>query len=139
MQNQNGMKDLDRATNNLIQANVNGNLTYPEVYYRVQPFVMCICDQMDSYGMISQDMLEQATETIYNNVWLMHPDLMEYADPYNAMKSDVETQQRNNDYYRDRGRNFSPGYGGFRRRGLFQDFIYLLLLNEVFRRGRTIY
>lgn len=113
--------------------NVGCYLCYPEVYYKVQPFVMAVCDQMDSYNraMISQEMFDQMSDDIYTNVFMMYPDLAEYANCH-EMTSSVEAE-RFRDF--DRGRRFFPRRR-FRRRGLFRDFIELLLLNELFRRGR---
>ncbi|MEA4987195.1 MAG: hypothetical protein VB095_03985 [Anaerovorax sp.] len=103
------------------------SLCYPEVYYKVQPFVMSACDQMNSFSrlMPSQELFDQVSDDIYMNVCTMYPDLEQYAACYD-MKSSVETTQRGRDGYR----NYR-----FRRRGLFRDFIDLLLLNELFRRG----
>lgn len=137
--------ELNQATNNLMQANSNGTMMYPEVYYRVQPFIMSACDQMDSYGTVNQEMIDLMTEDIYNDISDLHPDLIEYANQNGAIQAtSIETQQRDGDYYRDRDwdrdRNyFFPGYRRFRRRGLLRDFISVLLLNELFRRGRIIY
>ncbi|MEL7656864.1 MAG: hypothetical protein AAGU75_13265 [Bacillota bacterium] len=109
------------------------NLCYPEVYYKIQPFVMTTCDQIDTHNraMISQEMFDQMSDGIYTNVCMMYPDLAEYANCQD-MSSYVETE-RFRDF--DRGRRFFPRRR-FRRRGLFRDFIELLLLNELFRRGR---
>lgn len=114
-----------------MEDNMSCNLCYPEVYYKVQPFVMSACDQMNSFGrlMPNQEMLDQVSDDIYTNVCMMYPDLEEYTSCYN-MKSSVESTQRDRDYYRNYG---------FRRRGLFRDFIDLLLLNELLRRGVYIF
>ena len=125
------------------------NICYPEIYYRVQPFVMSVCDQMD-YGnkkILSQEMLYDLSDTIYENVCAMHPDLVEYANCREMMSSVESTRRdmdsdpfrgdRDRDRDRDgrRDRGFFP-FRRFRRGGLFPDFIDVLLLNELLRRGR---
>ncbi|MBN7772455.1 hypothetical protein [Clostridium aminobutyricum] len=108
------------------------NLVYPEVYYKVQPFVMFACDQMQNCGNgINQKILDQVGENIYTNVCVMHPDIEEYANScqpqkysIRALEHDVEIQSNG---------------GLFRRRGLFQDFVDLLLLNELVRRGTSFF
>ena len=81
---------------------------YPDVYYKVQPFVMMACDEMDAYGcmMPNHDMLRQTTDRIYHDIGRMHPELAE-----------VQSLQ--------------IGEGGF-----FNDLITIMLLNEFFHRRR---
>lgn len=110
------------------QQTMNCNLVYPEIYYKVQPFVMFACDQLQSGGnTICQAALDQVGESIYTNVCIMNPDLEEYASTYptQAQTQSVSATQRNG--------------GLFRRRGVFQDFIDILLLNELLRRGTYVY
>lgn len=122
----NYIQNIDPYLMNQIKSNnINGNLVYPEIYYKVQPFVMFACDQLQSGGnSISQTALDQVGEGIYTNVCIMNPDLEEYANNYQAQKQSVSAQRNG---------------GLFRRRGLFQDFIDILLLNELLRRGTYIY
>lgn len=108
-------------------------MVYPEVYYKLQPFIMSVCDQMNTYGymMPTQDMVDQMSDNIYDDVCTMYPDMAEYA--YNhEMKSSIETAQFGRDFRHE-------GRGRFRRRGLFRDIIDILLLNELFGRGRGIF
>ncbi len=102
-------------------------LCYPELYYKVQPFVLSACDQMDSYGRVMPDQqsFDQIGDDICSNVLTMYPDLSEYVT-CSKMNSSVRPTQRN--------RN-----NNFRRRGVFQDFVDLLLLNELLRRGFGIF
>ena len=41
-------------------------VVYPEVFYKLQPFIMMICDQMENMGytMPTQQMAEQMTDSI---------------------------------------------------------------------------
>ena len=94
-------------------------MVYPEIYYRVQPFIMSVCDQMEAYGgeMPSAEVITSIADTIYSDVMTMYPDLMEYV-------GGAEAQPTITPFFRR----------SFRRRGLFRDFIEILLLNEIFRR-----
>ena len=102
---------------------------YPEVYYRVMPFVMMACDEFDAgdYEMLSPEMVRQTTDRIYEDVCRIHPELAEWdqysemsyeaAAAYNISGSYVETQQ-------------------FRGGGFFRDLITIILLDEFFGRRR---
>jgi hypothetical protein len=112
---------------------------YPEVFYKLQPYIMMACDQMDPMGeaMPSQEMVDQMSDNINNEFVQAHPDLAEYVRENENMPrgeaADLPVI------------NFFPGrfYGGprffgrpFRRRGVFRDLIGTLLLSELFRRRR---
>lgn len=113
---------------------MNYQCVYPEVYYKVQPFIMMACDEMDSYnmGMPSCDMIRQISDQIYDDVLRVHPDLMmeeeedfqeisyEAAEAYNLTDNFAESQR-----FRRR-----------RRPRFFRDLIDILLLTEFFRRRR---
>ena len=134
---------------------------YPDVYYRVQPYVMSVCDQIDSDDgiILSREMLDQISDNIYNSILNDYPDLADYAccnkweSNVEGLQRDFDRDRRDRDFDRDRrdrdfdrdrrGRDrrdrfFFPYYR-FRRRGIFRDFIDLLLLNELLRRGRLIF
>jgi len=141
-----------------IESDTKYNLYYPEIFYKIQPYVMSVCDQMDTDGCASltQDAFDQISDRILGDVVTTYPDLGGYANYYK--ESAVETMQRDydkdygvqrdrgydrdygdwdrrdRDYDRDRMGRYFPNYR-FRRRGLFRDFIDLLLLNELVRRG----
>jgi hypothetical protein len=121
---------------------------YPEVFYKLQPYVMMACDQMDAYGymMPTQEIIEHMSDNICDDVCKMYPDLAEYAHKNdNTMKADPPNDpdgrmgdhgfmSDNEGFMRDRDRF---GFGrGFRRRGFFRDFIDILLLSELFGRRR---
>ena len=44
--------------------------TYPEIYYRLAPYIMMVCDQAESAGveMPSQQMIESITDSIYDDM-----------------------------------------------------------------------
>lgn len=110
-------------------------VVYPEIFYKLQPYIMLVCDQMDTFSpmMPTQDMIEQMTDSIYDDVCRMYPDLAEYA--------------RANE---DKVQNDPPpagfGFGvpfvfgnRFRRRGLLRDLIDILLISEFSRRRRRFF
>ena len=107
------------------------HLVYPEVYYRLHPYIMSVCDQMDTYGymMPNQEIFDVMTDTIYDDVCRMYPDMEQYANSLETSGSVDSAQYRRDPYY---GRRF-------RRRGLFRDLIDILLLTELFGRRRRYF
>ncbi|MDD4592273.1 MAG: hypothetical protein PHG06_17875 [Parabacteroides sp.] len=109
--------------------NANGNttatkeapLTYPDIYYKLQPYIMEACDQMDAHcnTLPPQDVLEKMADTIYNDMCRLYPDLADYSQEVFAPVY-----------------NYNPR---FRRRGLLRDLIDILLITELFRRTRRGY
>jgi hypothetical protein len=111
------------------------SVVYPEVFYKLQPYIMMACDRMDTYGsmMPTQEMVEQMSDGIYDNVSRMYPEMAEYANNYDKKMKDDQTVET---VLFGRG----PFFGfGFRRRGLFRDLIDILLLSELTRRRRYYY
>lgn len=112
---------------------------YPEVFYKLQPFIMMACDQMDSFSsaMPSQETVDQMSDGIYNEFNRMHPELMEYVRE-NEPKGESPDIAVINFFP---GPFYGPGFFGrrFRHRGLFRDLIGTLLLSELFRRRRRYY
>jgi hypothetical protein len=106
-----------------------GSSVYPEVFYRVMPHVMMVCDHLDAnYGDVSltQDQMDRVTDSIYDDVREMHPDLEEYMRDH--METDSYVTDVINGDFRSRRR--------FRRRGPLRDLIDILFLSEFFRRRR---
>lgn len=103
---------------------------YPELYYRLQPYILSACDELDSYDtMPSQEMIEKMSDSIYEDMLRMYPDFSDYirehggtGDDSRAAMNPIVSVQR----FRPRSR----------RRGLFRDFIDILLLSELNRRRR---
>jgi hypothetical protein len=147
---ENNDKKMDRLVknnpgmmNNQLPVPGNMMLVYPEIYYKLQPFIMMVCDQMDTFGsmMPTQEMIEQMTDSIYDDVKRMYPEIAEYArETENKTMSDSASAQTvvipqiyddRRDYDdRDRFRR------RFRRRGMLRDLIDILLLSEFARRRR---
>jgi hypothetical protein len=106
---------------------------FPEIYYKLQPYIMMVCDQIDALGstMPSQDMLDRISDSIYDDMNRRYPDLAEYAR--------TQEEKANSDPVIQAARfgDDPPMFGWrFRRRGLFRDLIDILLLSELFRRRR---
>lgn len=99
---------------------------YPEVYYKVKPYISMACDLMDSYGigMPTQQQVNEMVDGIYDDFCKTYPDMVDY------MSKSGTDPAGDPPPFRDR---FRPGFG-FRRRGLGRDFIEALLLAELFRR-----
>jgi hypothetical protein len=110
-------------------------VVYPEIFYKLQPYIMLVCDQMDTFSPMlpTQDMVEQMTDSIYDDVCRMYPDMAEYA-------------RANDDKMKDDPPPVGFGFGvpfvfgnRFRRRGLLRDLIDILLISEFSRRRRRFY
>jgi hypothetical protein len=119
----------------LESANLFDAPTFPEIYFLIQPHIMLMCDRMAARaGALSQQMLDEAVDSVFSDVTALYPDIAEYTDAM-SISGAAETARFDRDRRPGRppGRPFRPG--GFRRRGPTRDFINLLLLNEFLRRG----
>lgn len=105
---------------------------YPEVFYKVQPYIMMVCDEMDANdsAMPTQETIDNISDSIYDDVCRMYPDIAEYARGFDNLKMDPPIERG------EFGREPEMFNRRFRRRGLFRDFIDFLLLQELFRRRR---
>ena len=108
------------------------SLTYPEIYYKCMPFVMMVCDQIDTYtsGMPTQDMIDQMSDNVVEDLTQIYPDLSDYSSETKQSSTTAINQFGNRDRDYDYRRRFR------RRRGPFRDFIEFLILSELFRRRR---
>lgn len=103
--------------------------TYPDIYYRILPYIMMVCDQAEVNGvdMPSQETIEAISDNIYDDMMRSNPDMAEYIRRY-EQNPDRAT--------------YLPVQGPFffgrrpRRRGPFRDLIDILLLSEFARRRR---
>lgn len=142
---------MPAAMPNLMGANA-GN--YPEIYYKLQPHIMMMCDQMDAYGMLpTKETIENAANQLHDNVLKNNPEIAEYAKNNDKKTPDLMPEARPailSDYgyggqYGSgygRGYGYDSGYGsggGFRPRGALRDIIDILLLSEFYRRRRRPY
>lgn len=116
------------------EENINYQCLYPDVYYKVQPFIMMACDEMDAVniGMPTYDMLRHISDQIHNDVCKVHPDLVEQDDDYQEMSYEAAAA------YNIPG-DLVESQQWRRRRNFFRDLIDIILLNEIFRRRRRYY
>lgn len=142
---QNIANQMNAATMPNMKANLSNQVVYPEIYYKLQPHIMMTCDQMDAYGdgMPTQEMVEQTTDNIYDDVVRLYPDVAEYANKNenNTMPEARPAVIADYGYDFGYGSGYGPGYSGgrFRRRGVLRDVIDILLLQEFLRRRRRPY
>ena len=96
-------------------------MMYPNIYYRLYPYVSSACDKMDNpYVMYPpQELVEKMVDECYDKCLSEMPDLEEYAKCQSAEASgedDVEAQKT--------------------RTPILRDLIAILLLTELFRKRR---
>lgn len=106
-------------------------VVYPEVFYKLQPYIIMVCDQMDTYGtlMPTQEMIEEITDNIYEDICRMFPDLADYIKTSDSPQAQPVQGPFGTGMFRR----------GFRRRGIVRDLIDILLLSEFYRRRRRPY
>lgn len=100
-------------------------VTYPPIYYILQPHILMACDQMEMYGcmMPTKQMMMGMCDQIYDQVCKMHPEMAQYDVPYPVSPM------------ADPPMGF--GFDEFgRRRGPFRDLLAFLLFSELLRRRR---
>ncbi len=106
---------------------------YPEVLYKLEPFIASTCDAIRSAGIMpNQQEIDDITDEILDDFLKMHPEMERYMnarDNENDMPEAVPAQVFPG--------GFRPGPGRFRRfrrRGLGRDLITFLLLQQLFGR-----
>ncbi|MEA4894312.1 MAG: hypothetical protein VB064_03520 [Oscillospiraceae bacterium] len=121
---------------------------YPEIYYKLMPFISMTCDLIFSYDMMpTQEKLEEMSDGIFDDFCKMYPDMSDYMGNTAGKSADPQASTdvfRTDEVFRRRfggfrGTGFGTGFGGFRRRGLGRDLIYALLLSELLGRGGFLY
>ena len=109
---------------------------YPEIHYKLEPFISNTCDIIESSGVMpSQQELDEITDNIYDEFCQMYPDMENYMkanDSDNDMPEAIPAQFAYGGRYR-------PGRGRFRRRGIGRDLISALLLARLFGGRRPYY
>lgn len=138
-----------------------GERIYPKLYYKIHPFVMEACDEMDMHGVMmpTNAMMDCMCERICERMFRIYPEMAKYDVEYEE-DADVGTAQLPGgleaefrrlfpgeevprdleDLRRRRPREFEEFRRrhpeSFRRRSIFRDFILFLLFLEFFRRRR---
>lgn len=104
---------------------------YPEVYYKLIPYISMACDMMDSHGITihTQQQVDSMVDEIYNDFCKTYPDMADYMNQ--GGNNPADDPPPFHDGFRPRFR--------FRRRGLGRDFIGALLLSELLGRNRFFF
>lgn len=127
------------AMNSMMDNTEGDSAVYPEVFYRLKPYISMTCDLIASSGsdMPSRQQLESITDNIYDDFCKANPDMADYLNK-GADKSDPPGDPPLRGGFMG---GFRPGFGfrGFRRRGIGRDFITALLLSELLGRGGYYY
>jgi hypothetical protein len=100
---------------------------YPDVYYRIQPYVLAMSDQLlaSSNEIPSQSEIERMSDSICSDLCRLYPDMAKMASAGSPYFDQDEAQPV-----------MMPFFRRSRGRGLFKDLIDILLLNEIFRQIR---
>lgn len=127
------------AMNSMMDNTEGDSAVYPEVFYRLKPYIEMTCDLIAASGsdMPSRQQLESITDNIYDDFCKANPDMADYLNK-GAEKSDPPGDPPLRGGFMG---GFRPGFGfrGFRRRGIGRDFITALLLSELLGRGGYYY
>lgn len=110
-------------------------VVFPEIYYRLQPYILMVCDRLNLFGstMPTQTMIDSISDSIYDDVCKRDPELATYLQNQSSEDSVAAPVVNRFD-------NDPPAFGWrFRRRGLPRDLIEILLLAELFGRRRRYY
>ena len=133
------MQNFNQPAVNPLMDNAMMNMpVYPEIYYKLMPFISMTGDLLFSYGMMpTQQQLEEVSDGIFNDFCTMYPDMASYMgmpDTMAAFAADpppFRGEFMGGDEFRG---GFNPGYR-FRRRGLGRDLITALLLSRLLSGG----
>lgn len=132
--NQPNMMPIEENEKSLIEETKKHRAMYPEIHYKLQPFISVTCDTIESSGVMpTQQEMDDIADGIFDDFCKIHPEMADYMEVnVNDPPAAVPTQ-----YYGD---GFRPGgYRGFRRRGIGRDFILSLLLSELVGRRFPYY
>jgi hypothetical protein len=123
---------MKQPESNVSPIMMTSQMAFPEIFYKIQPYIMMVCDQLDAFGstMPSQEMLDNIVDSIYDDICKRDPNLAEY----------LRNQEANPAMQSAKPDADPPPYGWrFRRRGIPRDLIEILLLSELFGRRRRYY
>lgn len=95
-------------------------MLYPEIYYKVQPYILSICDEMDSFGGLpTKKAISFMSDKAYEQIISAYPELRQYEEN-TAMSAAIAYQSAE----------------AMQERGLFRDFLDILLIRELIGRHR---
>ncbi len=138
MPNQDNMMPAESNVKSIMDETREYRAMYPEIYYKLEPFLSTTCDIIESSGIMpTQQEMDDITDGIFEDFCNTYPDMANYMranDNYDGdeMPEAVPTQIF--------GGGFRPGrFRRFRRRGLGRDLIRSLLLARLFGRRRPFF
>ncbi len=132
--NRDNMMPAESNVKPFIEQTKKHGAVYPEIYYKLEPFISSTCDVIESSGVMpTEEEMDDITDVIFDDFCNTYPDMANYMkanDNDNDMPEAVPTQI----FF---GGGFRPGrFRRFRRRGLGRDLVRFLLLSRLFGRRR---
>lgn len=127
-----GMSQMEQAFSQTAESPmVENEATYPDICYRLAPYIAKAGDMMAAYGMDmpTQQQLEEMADGIFEEFTAANPDMADYMGRSSSQVAADPPPFRG---------GFRPMFG-FRRRGIGRDLIEALLLAELFGRGGFIF
>lgn len=127
------MMPAESNVKSIIEETKKHRAMYPEIQYKLEPFISSTCDAIESSGVMpTEEEMDNITDGIFDDFCNTYPDMANYMkanDNDTDMPEAVPTQ-----FF---GGGFRPGgFRRFRRRGLGRDLIRALLLARLFGRRR---
>lgn len=136
--NQNNMMPAESNVKSIIEETKKHRAMYPEIHYKLEPFISLTCDAIESSGVMpTEEEMDEITDGVFEDFCRVHPDMANYMkanENDDDMPEAVPTQIFGGGF---RPGGFRPGgFRHFRRRGLGRDLIRALLLSQLFGRRR---
>jgi hypothetical protein len=109
-------------------------IPYPEIYYKLQPYILRACREMSVYGILTEEMIEEICCHICEEACRSYPEFEEYK---NTGEENTNAETNNNtpamyaypyDWRRHTGRG-----------GLLHDIVRILFLSRFFGGRRRRY
>ncbi len=138
MNAQAGMPDMMQnynqpAVNPFMDSAMMNMAVYPEIYYKLMPFIAMTVDLLFSYGMMpTQEQLEEVTDGIFDDFITMYPDMADYMGASGTMAAFAADPPFRGEFMG--GDEFRGGFrpsSRFRRGGLGRDLINVWLLSQL--------
>ena len=104
-------------------------MLYPEIYYKVEPYILSACDEMTSFGsdMPAKKAISAMSERVYAQIMEAYPELRVY-EAQSVGAGSVEGATGKN--------TAGDKVAAARRNSLLGDFLDVLLIYELIGRRR---
>lgn len=104
-------------------------MLYPEIYYKVEPYILSACDEMTSFGsdMPAKKAISAMSERVYAQIMEAYPELRVF-ETQSAGAGSVEGTAGKN--------TAGDKVAAARRNSLLGDFLDVLLIYELIGRRR---